>query len=277
MKIYTTKLVFLLFALIPMAITAQEKLKGNKIVVSEDRVVDAFTKIDVNNKIDVVITQGTEQTVTVEGDENLLMAVLTEVRNGVLTVSVTKKILRKKVLKVHITIDHALDEITTNERAYVSSFGALALANITINAEGDSKVTLDLKDCSEFFLNNNASANVNLTVQTETAYINANNTGKSKINLTTNTAEVLTQGSSTTEISGTAAEMQLNAENKSNFKGEHFEIGTIKVYGSDAADIHINALESLVISAINTAEVYIYNNPAITIEHFADKAVLRKR
>ncbi|MCK0130145.1 DUF2807 domain-containing protein [Flavobacteriaceae bacterium F08102] len=276
MKIYHIKIVFLLMTLIPLGISAQEKLKGNKIVVSETRDVDDFTKIDVNNKIDVVITQGTEQIVTVEGDENLLPAVLTEVRNGVLVISVTKKILRKKVLKVHITIDQFIEEITTNERAYVSSFGGLKFDKITINAEGDSKVTLDM-NCSEFFLNNNASAVVNLTVHTTSSYINANKTGKAKINLTTNTAEILTQGNSTTEISGIANELLLNAENKSNFKGEHFEVNTLKVYGSDGADIHVNAASDITISAINTSEIYIYNNPTITIENFTDKAVLRKR
>ena len=276
MKSYSLKLIFILIAIMPVGLSAQEKLKGNKIVVSEERDVEDFTKIDVNDKIDVVITQGESQSVTVEADENLHMAILTEVRSGVLTINVTKKIVRKKVLKVHVTIDNYIEEITTNERAYVSSFGPLKFDAFTLNAEGNSKVTLDV-NCSKFFMNNNASANVNLTVNTESAFLNSNKSGRSKITISSTSIEALTQGNSTTEISGSSVEMQLNAENKSNFKGEHLEVETLKVFSSDGADVRLNATSTLSVSAINNSEIYIYNNPTITIDNFADKAILRKR
>ena len=114
-------------------------------------------------------------------------------------------------------------------------------------------------------------------MQAEDTNITANKTGRSKIILTADNLDLTTLGSSTTEISGTLNELTINAENKSNIKAANLECDDIMVYASDGADVSINASNSLSISAINSAEIYIYNNPKITIEKFSDKAILRKK
>ena len=111
MKNYTLVLVFVTMVLFPNNISAQDKLKGNKIVTSETRYVNGFSKIETHDKIEVIITQGMEQSVTVEADENLHVAVYTEVRDSTLIIDLTKRITRKKELRVLVTIDQYIDEI----------------------------------------------------------------------------------------------------------------------------------------------------------------------
>ena len=268
--------ILLLLIILPLNISAQEKLKGNKIVVTEDRNISDFNKIEINDNIDVIITQASDKSVSVETDENLQFAVFTEVKGEVLTIKLSKKIIKKKVLKVYISIDDFIDEISTYDRAKVRGDGTLNLDQIVINAEGDSRIIMDIK-CARFSLKNNESANVNLTVKADKAIINSNKTGRAKINIEAENIEVSCQGNSTTELVGNSVDLVVNAENKSNLKASMLECDDVTINASDNSDIHINAKNSIIISLINNAEVYLYNDPEITIEKFADKAILRKK
>lgn len=277
MKFFTKTTVFI-FLLVASTTTlvAQKKLKGNKIVITEDRGISNFNAVEVKGKIEVILTQGNDQSVTVETDENLQFAIVTEVRNNTLIVNLSKKISKKKALNVYITIDEFVNRITTKDKAKITSDGLFNFNDLTIDAEGNSKITMDIKS-EQFTLNNNESANVNFTINTEHITINANKTGKAKINLSANTAELLTQGNSTTELSGDCNDIFITSENKSNVKAGKLECDDAIVNASDASDVRVNSNTSITVSATNSAEVYIYNNPKITLEKFTDKAVLRKK
>jgi len=277
MKIATSSIAILfLLIIMPINISAQDKLKGNKIVVTEDRNISDFNRIEINDNIDVIIKHSSDNSVSVETDENLQFAVFTEVKGEVLTIKLSKKIIKKKVLKVYISIDDFIDEINTYDRAEIRSDGTLKFDQIIINAEGDSRINMDI-NCARFSLKNNESANVNLTVNTDKATINSNKTGKAKINIEAENIDILCQGNSTTELVGNSVDLVVNAENKSNLKASMLECDDVTVNASDASDIHINANKSIILSLINSAEVYIYNDPEITIEKFTDKAILRKK
>ena len=154
--------------------------------------------------------------------------------------------------------------------------GILNFDRLTINAAGDSEITMNVK-CSHFTLNNLESANLNLSVNTDEGIITTNKTGRAKINLKSEKMEIFSKGNSTTELTGTTTELIVHAENKSNLKAEGLESDEITVTASDNSDIHVNAKNSIIISAINSAEIYIYNKPKISIDKFIDKAILRKK
>jgi len=275
MKFSVKSIIFLLLASVNILV-AQNKLRGNKTVVTENRDLSNFTKIEIRGNIDVILTQSNGQSVVVETDENLQFAVLTEVKDNTLVVSLFKKITKKKVLYVYITVDEYVDEIVTKDKAKITSDGVFNFNTFEINAEGDSKISMDIKT-DQFILNNNESANVNFTVSTEHASINANKKGKAKINVSSNTIELLTQGSSSIELLGNCKEILITTENKSNVRASKLECDAAIVNASDGSDVHVNSKESISVSAINSSEIYIYSNPEITIEKFTDKAILRKK
>jgi len=268
-------LLLILLLLSLNSVLGQEKLKGNKIVISDTRDISDFSSIEVNGKIDVILNRGNTQSVKVETDENLQFAIITEINDNNLSIYVLKRIIKKKVLKVYITIDESITEITTKGKANITADGLFNFNNLTINAEGDSKISMDVK--TEQFILNNENANVSFSLNTDHATINANNSGKTKINLSSNTTEVLNKGNSTIELLGKCEDLFITTENKSDVKASKLECSNAIVIASDSSDIHVNSKETITISAINSAEVYIYNNPKITLEKFIDKAVLRKK
>lgn len=277
MKLYKRGIsLILLFTLSSFFLYSQEKLKGNKIVITEDRNIYDFTKIEVRDNIDIVLTQGSDMSVAVETDENLQEAVITELKDNTLIVELSTKITRKKVLKVFITVDETFEELITKDRSDVLGDGSFTLDSFSINAEGNSKISMNLKP-THFYLNNNESANVSLTVNAEEIYIKANKTGRSKITMNANTVQVIGLGNSTTELIGSCVHLEVNGENRSNVKGATLESDEVVVNASDNADIHVNAKNTITLAAINASEIYIYNSPVITIEKFTDKAILRKK
>jgi hypothetical protein len=275
-KVHIKRAVIVLLFMMPLYMASQEKLKGNKIVVTENREISPFEKIVIKDKIDVEIIQGNETFVKVETDENIQFAVLTEVKGNTLTISLSHKITRRKLLKVYISVNDLINEISTSDRADITSNGILNFDRLTINAAGDSEITMNVK-CSQFTLNNLESANLNLSVNTDEGIITTNKTGRAKINLKSEKMEIFSKGNSTTELTGTTTELIVHAENKSNLKAEGLESDEITVTASDNSDIHVNAKNSIIISAINSAEIYIYNKPKISIDKFIDKAILRKK
>ena len=165
-KVHIKRAVIVLLFMMPLYMASQEKLKGNKIVVTENREISPFEKIIIKDKIDVEIIQGNETFVKVETDENIQFAVLTEVKGNTLTISLSHKITRRKLLKVYISVNDLINEISTSDRADITSNGILNFDRLTINAAGDSEITMNVK-CSHFTLNNLESANLNLSVNTD--------------------------------------------------------------------------------------------------------------
>ena len=64
-----------------------EKINGSGHVVTKERNLDPFTKIEVSKGLDCEVTQGNDQKVTIEADDNLQDGIITTVSNGVLKIS----------------------------------------------------------------------------------------------------------------------------------------------------------------------------------------------
>ena len=70
---------FLILTAIAFATTAcAQNVSGNGDVVEENRPVEPFSSIDIGGVLNVYLTQGDTESVTVEADENLLDLIITE-------------------------------------------------------------------------------------------------------------------------------------------------------------------------------------------------------
>ena len=77
---------------------------GNGNVTKEERTVNQeFDKVRGSSGIDVYLTEGSENKIVVEADENLLEIIETNISNGKLTIKANKNIGRSKAKKVHVT------------------------------------------------------------------------------------------------------------------------------------------------------------------------------
>ena len=86
---------------------------GSGNMKTEKRTVPAFTSVKISGAYDVEIVARDEQSLEIEGDDNLLPLVKTEVKNGVLEIDNTQSISTKRNLRVRISVPK-LDGISTS-------------------------------------------------------------------------------------------------------------------------------------------------------------------
>ena len=107
MKTTTKKLLALLFVSVLMSscnVNMFNRVNGNSNVVTADRSTSQkFTKIKVSTGLDLYLSQGTKNKVTLEADENLHDIIITEVNDGVLKIYSEKNIWQAKARKVYVT------------------------------------------------------------------------------------------------------------------------------------------------------------------------------
>lgn len=165
MKNSVTKIIALLVittVISSCGIDMLNKISGNKNVVSKERKTpENFTKIKVSTGIDVYITQGSKNKITVEADENLHKIIITEIENGTLKIYTDENIWKSTAKKVHVTIKN-LEYLSATSGSDVYSKNTLKSEKITVNATSGADInfainTIDLET------NATSGADINIT------------------------------------------------------------------------------------------------------------------
>jgi hypothetical protein len=126
---------------------------GSGNVIREERKVSSFNGIDVSGAFDVILTQGTANSVIVEADDNLMELIRTEVHGSILVIDNKKPIYHSKSLKVFITFTE-LKSIDLSGAVDIESQGKLTLTDLVFSGSGASDGNLDMDvqnlkiDCS---------------------------------------------------------------------------------------------------------------------------------
>ena len=84
------KIITLGIALCTIAVTNAQKIKGNGNVVTIERSTDDYDAIAVSGWFNVILVDGQEGKLSIEGEENLLEYIKTEVKEGKLVIKVKK-------------------------------------------------------------------------------------------------------------------------------------------------------------------------------------------
>lgn len=195
MKLTTLNVILLLFLFFPLSALPSETVK------QETRQVSSFDQINAESAFVVYLSQGTEQSVIVETEENYIDKIQTDVKNGVLYIGL-KNLERTnrnlKTLRVYVTIPvirgiEASSATSVKMKTPVKSDGTVSLklsgaSNIDELTLDCRKFELQLSGASKMNLNltgNEASIDVsgasNLTISGKVGVLNMNGSGASKI------------------------------------------------------------------------------------------------
>ena len=157
-RIVIAACIALLFNSCKYDIELGEKITGSGHVVTTERNLEPFTKIEVSKGLDCEVTQGNDQKVLIEADDNLQNGIITTVTNGVLKISSkynnyinvgSKKIKVQipEILSLESTSAASLvtKNIIKGNIIYVKSSSA---SNLTANIEAD-KIILEASSGSD--------------------------------------------------------------------------------------------------------------------------------
>ncbi|WP_086478028.1 head GIN domain-containing protein [Arenibacter amylolyticus] len=198
--------------------------KGNGIVQEEQRIIKGdFTAVSASEGLDVYVTQGTEQKVIVEADENVLDLIATDLKNGTLKIHTLENIGRA-TKKIHVS----LPTVTY----LASSSGADLIATGPIRA-----ATLELK----------ASSGANLQIE----------------DLSGDTVDADSSSGANIEIVGQANTLHSNASSGSKIKAVNLTTALCRANASSGANISVNVTESLVAKASSGANIKYTGNAKV--------------
>ena len=181
---------FLLFTLTTSLTTSDDWKK--------DRTVSGFTGLSVSSGIDVYLTQGTSEKLTLEAkgvDEDRVMSV---VENGVLKLYIDRKGFsgwnfgRSSYVKAYLTF-RQLNNLQASGGADIFGQGRLSFNDLNLEASGGSDVKLDLKADK---LNVSASGGADAILQGSARTLNANGSGGADLDARKLTVEVCNANSS---------------------------------------------------------------------------------
>lgn len=118
-------------------------IKGDGNVLKETRQVKSFDAIDVSGGFDIVLKQGTAESVTVEADANLLPVIRTEVTGNTLVIETKKPVNRPTVMKVYVTVVN-LKAIDVSGAVDIETDGRLSVPELFIDGSGASDSDMEL-------------------------------------------------------------------------------------------------------------------------------------
>lgn len=136
--------------------------RGSGKIVSEDRKVAAFTKINVSGSYKLILKQG-EAAVKVTADDNLLKRIETEVNGDELKISTKRNVCNASPMIVYVT-NPDFRAVKSSGAVDLSADGKLTLKDFDMELAGSSKVNLNL-NAANVTTATSGSSEINLTGQ----------------------------------------------------------------------------------------------------------------
>jgi hypothetical protein len=197
---------------------------------SQSRSVGDFQMLQTSGAIDVVLRQGSQTTVKVEADSDVLPSIKTEVKGNKLVIyrdnsgsSLWSRITDSDKVKVYVTCPR-LSSVEVSGASEVKSDTPFKADDFTIRASGASEVTLNLN-----VRNLNASAS----------------------------------GASDLRLSGRAEYQQVHISGSSDYQAYGLQSQSAKVEASGASDAYVAVADELSSRSSGASDIHYKGNPRV--------------
>lgn len=138
----------LFFALTVTAQEQKETLRGNGNIVKENREITTYNKISVNGFFEVELVPAENNTVLIEGDENIINILTTEVKDGTLFISTVNEqpVIASRKHKIKFKVPYStLQEISLIGCGTITSNKIIKSDNFKVTVDGPGSIALSIK------------------------------------------------------------------------------------------------------------------------------------
>jgi hypothetical protein len=118
-------------------------IKGNGNVVKQERKVTGFSGLEVGGAFRVFLTQGDEEKLIIEADENLLPVIETKVKGGTLIISTNENIKDFKTLNIYLTFKDMRD-MEISGACHLTGENKFRFDDLELDCSGASEVDMKL-------------------------------------------------------------------------------------------------------------------------------------
>jgi hypothetical protein len=196
-------------------------VKGNGNVVKEERDITGFNGIKASRGVNVYVSQGDEEKVMVEADENLVDLIETEVDDSMLKVTIRRRIRESTSCKVHVTVS-GLKKVQASAGSNIYSEHEIHAGNMELSASAGSNI---------------------------------------KMEITAQALDISASAGSNIFLEGASREVKVQASAGSNVKAEELITEVCKAKAGSGANIYITVNEKLDGNASSGGNVFYSGNP----------------
>nr|WP_298993797.1 head GIN domain-containing protein [uncultured Polaribacter sp.] len=196
------KITFGLFVLfISTTVNAQwwgngKRIKGNGNIVTVKRTTSDYDGIGVGGSFDVKLVKGKEGNITIEGEENIIPYIETEVKGNTLEIKYKKNTNISTTRKLTVTVTYSeLDKVSLGGSGNITNEGVLKSDDLKVSLGGSGNITLAL-DVDEVKSSIGGSGNIKLNGKSNQLNCSIAGSGSIKAyDLTTETLNATIAGS----------------------------------------------------------------------------------
>ncbi len=170
-------------------------VRGSGNVVTEEREVSGFESVALSGVGQVIITQGDEESLTIETDDNLMRHIETEVRNGTLELGLARNTIPIPTQSIIFRV--SVDDLTGLTSSGAGSFkiDGLEADRLRVTLSGVGDVGIDSLSATDLVVKISGAGNVDLAGQVEAQEIDMSGLGRySAPDLESQTASVRISG-----------------------------------------------------------------------------------
>lgn len=254
----------------------KEKIKGNKIVSTEEHNVDGFHTIEIYESFEVTFEESSDSQVKIEADSNLQEVIKIEVVDSVLKIYSDKDLRRAKALNLDISYGSELKRIMLYDKVNAKSLSPITGSELTVEVNDNAEVFLTTEtnkvSCTT---NGKASAELHVNATEVTYQINENSEMKGIITAENLNVDLYQKAS--VEIEGEAQSMRVRADNDSDFYGQKLNAAKTILIAENSSDCYILTNEEITMEVRDKSEVFLLGEPKINVEVFTNEASLYKK
>ena len=273
------KIIILSFLFITALSFAQkkEKVKGSKIVKLEQKQVEDFESLEVEDNLEIFLIKGNECGLEIEADDNLIEFVDYKLTGKNLRISTSRDISSYKKLSVRVTYNDKFNMLIAKDETNVTTLSDLILDNITFKSYDYSKLFLNAKT-KNFTLMANDKSKVELNLKSEKTAVDVSKSAYVKALISSGEMKFDMYQKATAEVEGDAIDLKLRLDNNTDFTGKKFKAKNALVETSGYAKTNINISNMATLDASGNSEIELYGEPVkIEIKRFTDSAILQKK
>tara|TARA_R110002074_G_scaffold40494_1_gene108360 strand:- start:1459 stop:2154 length:696 start_codon:yes stop_codon:yes gene_type:complete len=200
-----------------------KRVKGNGNIKTETRNTSDYESVSVGGFFDVILVKGKEGKIKIEGEENLMEYIITEVKGGSLHIKVEKGINLRTTRRLTVTVP--VDEIE----------------KVSLGGSGNIKSEMLLK-ADDFDVNLGGSGNITLNVNASSI--------KSSIG-----------GSGNINLSGKANSMKSSIAGSGDIKAYELQVNSVKATIAGSGSIRVSVKDEIKSTIAGSGSIYYKGNP----------------
>ncbi|NNJ89191.1 MAG: DUF2807 domain-containing protein [Eudoraea sp.] len=205
-----------------------KKIKGNGKVVTLERTTGDYDAVAVSGWFDVQLVEGSEGTISLKGEENLLEYIITEVKNGKLVVKPEKGV-----------------------NLQPSSWRS-----------GGISVTIPVEEINALSMSGSGDLVGNVVLKGGDFKTSMSGSGDMSIDLDVQDLQVTVSGSGDMELNGSADNLEVQISGSGDVHAYGLSADNVSAIVSGSADIEVTANESLKARVSGSGDISYRGNPA---------------